>query len=469
MEVCRKLTYNSISAPRYRSFAGCVLHRRTSSSHQHGVVFSQDSIIYEHWKASARSGESWQSVSSRNAFRRCTKHDGTNEWKKVDHEPLAKSREKPQRESSVKTQLLTHFLPVGYPASVSPCYGNYAFNTFIASIAGSASMVLSTQSLLLAIGVVGMHSTQAGILAGAINWVLKDGLSQAGAILWTSLSARNYDDHPKMWRMVAAITLDVAAGIELISPFLTETKGAVLAAACAAGTLKNVGFLTASASRAALHQALSQDGRNLADVTAKAGSQSIVAGLVGTALGIGASNVLQGKPDVLLSYGICFIGLASVHQLFNYYALKSVAFDSLDRHRAQMVLDRFMRDGQIMDPTLVAEQEPVLNQLTSQGGDLRIGVGVAFHSSSVIHENSKYLISQEKGSVFLTFMKDASPEDQLEALYHALLLSKGRSEDRPPPGISKRLTDAGWDVQRTNIEPRGECVRLSVGTKEILL
>lgn len=322
-----------------------------------------------------------------------------------------------------------------------------------------------------------MNTTQAGILAGAINWVLKDGIAQAGAILLTSLSARNYDDHPKMWRILAAITLDVAAAIELATPFLTETKGAVLAAACAAGMLKNVGFLTASASRAALHQALTQNGTNLADVTAKAGSQSMAAGLAGTAVGIGASNILQDRPDVLWCYGMCFIGLAVVHEAFNYFAVKSVAFDNLDLQRARMVMDRIIRDGQIMDPAQVAEQEPILTQgVSTDNINLHVGVGVEFHPNPTINKDSTYMISQQNCTVFLTFMKDALPADQLNALYHARLLMNNvrLSTDKhyhpsPPSDLLQRLSDAGWDIERTNIEPRGDCVRISIGATEKLL
>lgn len=66
--------------------------------------------------------------------------------------------------------LINHFLPARYPYSVCPSYTTYASYCFLGSVAGSSAMVLSTQALLIAVG-VGTHS--AAPLAGALNWVMK--------------------------------------------------------------------------------------------------------------------------------------------------------------------------------------------------------------------------------------------------------------------------------------------------------
>ena len=132
----------------------------------------------------------------------------------------------------------------------------------------------------------------APLLAGAWNWVVKDGIGQLGGVLVASrLSqfSKTLDADPKRWRMTAALSLDMAAGIEIVTPLAPSVW--VLPLAVAANLLKNIGFLTASASRAALHQSLATAG-NLADVTAKAGSQSMAAGTIGTFLGVGFSTSL---------------------------------------------------------------------------------------------------------------------------------------------------------------------------------
>ena len=102
--------------------------------------------------------------------------------------------------------------------------------------------------------------------------------------------------------MVAATALDGATLLEILSPLCHSSF--VLPIASIANIGKNIGFLTASASRASLHQSLAVTG-NLGDVTVKAGSQSMAASLVGTSLGIGLSSLLS--HDVL-NFGLCFVG-----------------------------------------------------------------------------------------------------------------------------------------------------------------
>ena len=103
--------------------------------------------------------------------------DDARAWKKLE----APQAQKIQATSSsiqdyIFTNVISHFLPAQYPQSVQPEYAKFTSFCFAASIAGSAGMVLSTQTLLLAVGVVGSHQVQtAGIMAGALNWVLKDG------------------------------------------------------------------------------------------------------------------------------------------------------------------------------------------------------------------------------------------------------------------------------------------------------
>ena len=145
-----------------------------------------------------------------------------------------------------------HFLPARYPYSVCPSYGRYASYCFMGSVAGSSAMVLSTQALLLAVG-VGTYS--AAPLAGALNWVMKDGIGQLGGVIFASQlgkggidfdywrgrkfgwlyspqnKARNLsgnfqrgtaDSNPKRWRMVAALALDLSTLLEICTPMMGE-------------------------------------------------------------------------------------------------------------------------------------------------------------------------------------------------------------------------------------------------------
>ena len=101
--------------------------------------------------------------------------DGSNKWKRVK-----KQSDNSFNVMDLSKEAMTHFLPAQYPKSVAPGYFKFVSYYFIASVAGSASMVLSTQTLLLAVGVAGANAHQAGIMAGAFNWVMKDFAGQVG-------------------------------------------------------------------------------------------------------------------------------------------------------------------------------------------------------------------------------------------------------------------------------------------------
>lgn len=302
---------------------------------------------------------------------------------------------------------LHHFLPAKYPKSVCSSYSSYATYCFLGSIAGSAGMVLSTQALLVAVG-VGTQS--AAPMAAALNWVMKDGVGQLGGVLFASqlgsggmdmeywrikfrrkqqssppkkirrggnFQQGTADSNPKRWRMVAALALDLSTLLEICTPMMGPEW--FLPCASVANIGKNVGFLAASASRAAIHQSLSMGGSttpaaasvvddtsvvhslpadppkkmvasaatsssNLGDVTAKAGSQSIMASLLGTALGIFLSQTFcpnHGTVGILAG----FVVLSAVHQVCTYQAVKVVPIRSLDRHRLHIVLTSYISDN----------------------------------------------------------------------------------------------------------------------------
>lgn len=172
-----------------------------------------------------------------------------------------------------KFTFLSPFLPAGYPSSVSRPYLGYSSWQMGASIASSLNMVLATQSLLFAIG-LGAGSIP---MAAALNWIIKDGLGQVGGVLYASMVNNKFDADPKRWRMVSALALDGAIALEIATP-LFPTHFLLLASIANIG--KNVAWLSASATRANMHQSFSKVG-NLADVTAKAGSQSIAASILG--------------------------------------------------------------------------------------------------------------------------------------------------------------------------------------------
>jgi len=374
-----------------------------------------------------------------------------------------------------------HFLPANYPHSVSPSYLTYATYCGCGAVAGSAAMVLSTQALLVAVG-VGTQS--AAPMAAALNWVMKDGLGQLGGVIFASQLGKggldveywrnrmgkwnpslfenknkkrgNFqrgtaDTNPKRWRMVAALALDLSTLLEIFTPWL----GPELFLPCAsiANVGKNVGFLAASASRAAIHQSLCAGGSslvaensegseskksfsseltssgdckkkrkapsaaitgsNLGDVTAKAGSQAIVASLLGTAVGIFLSQTFcsdHGTAGILAG----FVVLSAIHQVCTYKALRAVPLKTLDRHRLHLLLDDYVAknyenivDGNtnggfaecdVLTPFEIAERESFLPVVSPDDSVNWLSVGAPLSSicPDGMEELDKMMVISEK-------------------------------------------------------------------------
>ncbi|KAL7533450.1 hypothetical protein ACHAWF_004502 [Thalassiosira exigua] len=425
--------------------------------------------------------------------------------------------------------LAHHFLPARYPRSVCPSYATYATYCFLGSTAGSASMVLSTQALLVAVG-VGTQS--AAPMAAALNWVLKDGAGQLGGVLFASQLGKggmdfgrwrdklrppkwlplpggrkcdesedkrgNFqrgtaDTNPKRWRMVAAMALDLSALLEICTPLMGP--GWFLPCASVANVGKNVGFLAASASRAAIHQSLCVGGRggekpasnaetrsessarssNLGDVTAKAGSQAILASLLGTGVGIFLSRTFCsdfGTGGIFAG----FVALSAVHQVCTYKAVKAVPLRSLDRHRLHIVLSSYMgalceegegchesiaeeleerqkRYGKVLTPAQVAEKESFMPMMPPDDSVQWLAIGdpltticpsgvaelerllfrnatakslVSSDTEHLDDENAfdpnlfeKYILKVRRGIVQLTFLEGATDDDLLRGMFHA--------------------------------------------------
>jgi hypothetical protein len=297
--------------------------------------------------------------------------------------------------------------------------------------------------------------------------------------------------------MVAAMAVDLAALLELTAPVLMHASpGSILPLACAANVLKNIGFLAASASRAALHQSLALAG-NLADVTAKSGSQSMAAGLLGTAAGIGLSSILGHDPTHFL-WGFC--GLAAIHQGCNYVSLKAVSLRHFNRQRLSTVLEYYVRSDKVLSPGQVAAKERFL-PFVDEGFLNKLSIGspllticpagsdqLARLLGAAGFAQENYLVNLDiEGSIYLVFFENASGEDVILGMLHATLLNdKIQSDDELPlaepidliasthqqaqetfPRLLNSLHEVGWNTGTdvTIIEPRGAC-RLALLQRE---
>jgi Vitamin B6 photo-protection and homoeostasis len=267
------------------------------------------------------------------------------------------------RPSKYINRILCQLLPFGYPSSVKTGYGRFAAFQFLAAILGTVCGVISMQSLFHAVG-IGSSSTPA--IAAALNWIIKDGLGQLGGVLFASAVNSKFDADPKRWRLMAAVSLDLSCFIEVLSPL---APGYFLIIASIANVGKNISYLAASSSRAAIHKSFAIH-ENLGDVTAKTGSQSILASLIGTSIGISAASYMG---DQFLYTTAFFLACSCTGLFSTYLSLKHVVINTFTITKLDVILDNFFANDIIMTPEQVMRREVCLGVLASPLPKLHIG------------------------------------------------------------------------------------------------
>ncbi|KAJ1995369.1 hypothetical protein GGI25_004306 [Coemansia spiralis] len=222
---------------------------------------------------------------------------------------------------------------------MSPEYLSYAKWQFVHNVLGAASGVLATQTMLYAMGL------GAGVLplSAAINWVIKDGFGQLGGVIYATMVGQKFDSDPKHQRFWSAVWLQTATWLEMLTPLFPHLFVVI---GSVANIGKNISWLAMSATKASINKTFCLR-ENLGDLTAKHGSQSTAAGLIGTALGI----LIGGTMDIsvyTLILGFIPISIASLWG--NYKSLLYTITPTLNVERTRHMLDEAIlsRNGDLV-------------------------------------------------------------------------------------------------------------------------
>ena len=236
----------------------------------------------------------------------------------------------------VKDWLGSVFLPVGYPESVgsSTRYVSYVGWQALHHACSSANGALASAFLLYS---AGFGSAAALPTAGALNWILKDGLGQGATLLVTRLVSRDFDSSTRLWYVLAALQLDVAVCMEIGTWSLPQSFFVPVAAA--ANCLKGLAWMTGGATRTAFHVSFARMG-NIGDITAKAASQTICASLVGTWGGLAIASMVH--QDVVFAGLACAV-ISSVHIFSSYKSAMHVPLRTLDAFRLKRIAEGVVR------------------------------------------------------------------------------------------------------------------------------
>ncbi|XP_016092025.1 RUS family member 1 [Sinocyclocheilus grahami] len=329
------------------------------------------------------------------------------------------------------------FLPQGYPESASEDYLQYQLWDTVQAFSSSLSGTLATQASLRGVGVGNQEAT---VAAATITWLLRDGTGMLGRILFAWLKGSKLDSEAKKWRLFADILNDVAMFMEIAAPHFPPFFTLIV---CIAGIFRSIVGVAGGATRAALtvHQARRN---NMADISAKDGSQETLVNLAGLLVSLALIPLVTDNP--LLTF-ILFFLFTALHLFANYKAVRSVVMETLNEARLSIVLHRYLLDGQLLSPVEANEKEPVFLSL---GKTVPIKLGVRLGDivqepgelQLALKNNSKpYLIAIKNGTVCVCLGSDASVHDEIMAACQALCLRAVLHDDSSLGDALKQLSN----------------------------
>uniref|UniRef100_A0AAQ5XML2 RUS family member 1 n=1 Tax=Amphiprion ocellaris TaxID=80972 RepID=A0AAQ5XML2_AMPOC len=310
------------------------------------------------------------------------------------------------------------FLPQGYPESVSGDYLQYQFWDTVQAFSSSLSGTLATQASLRGVGVGNQEAT---VAAATVTWLLRDGTGMLGRILFAWRKGSKLDSEAKKWRLFADVLNDIAMFMEILAPYFPAFFTLIV---CTAGIFKSIVGVAGGATRAALtvHQARRD---NMADISAKDGSQETLVNLAGLLVSLILIPLVTDNPVLTLSLFFLFTVL---HLFANYKAVRSVVMETFNEARLSIVLQQYLRDERILNPLEANQREPV-----SLGNGARESQadGHNFQSISSRLADTQHCFNLQITSCIACIFNNRS-----------MVLLKSS------PGVEA----AGWDIKRTLLD-----------------
>jgi hypothetical protein len=280
----------------------------------------------------------------------------------LDHQQqlefIAHSRTNSQQtRRTISNFLITTFLPIGYPSSVKSEYLTYQIYDTIQALSSYLRSVLCTHALLVAAGV---GTTDANAMSAAITWIIKDGIGMFFSIFFTSTCSIYFGSYIKEWRLFADLINDLALSIDLVTPFFPRDLHLYILTISA--ICKTMCGISANSTKLCITNHLCLQA-NEADVNAKEGSQETAVCLIGLILGMIMSQFLASSSSSPSSSSyVLFIFLTSLHVYCNYYAVKCLQLQSINRTRGYLL---FKSSLSLLFPSSLLDSESHQSHLLS--------------------------------------------------------------------------------------------------------
>ncbi|KAH9518633.1 rus1 protein C16orf58 [Bulinus truncatus] len=373
-----------------------------------------------------------------------------------------------QIDSSVRHSSVSHlfrniFLPQGYPDSVSQDYLQYQIWDTIQAFASSITGALAAHAVLKGVGVGDETAT---VLGATISWLLKDGTGMVGRILFAWAKGNGLDCDAKRWRLFADVLNDSAIFLDILAPCFRSSFTVIV---CISGVFRSIVGVAGGATRAALtqHQARRN---NMADVSAKDGSQETLVNLVALICNLIILPLVSGQQIIIW---LLFLFFTLLHLFSNYKAVTSVCMETLNQARFHYIVKHYLTTGDVLDVKTVNLMEPVLFPV-KRPLNIRLGVSLgeatrslSFSSLMEVYERSMtgYIlaIDYKRGNINIVLSQSSDTLDQIQACFHAELLNFIIDQNKRGQELNPKLKHLGKLVAESQqIKPVNEEMVTSV-------
>lgn len=325
--------------------------------------------------------------------------------------------------SKILDFLNSSFLPENCKTTVSKDYLWFTTFNFLQNVVNCCIGVISTQQLLRA---VGLSSSRELGKSASLSWVLKDGIGRLGAIIFGSFIGNRFDADPKRWRLWGDIMYALGIGTEIISPIFPRY---FLLIASVANMVKATSYMLRLPTTAAIRRSFAKR-ENFGDISAKSNSQEVLSNLIGTFLGIGLSIVFSYSWwQLSIAYIIYFI----LFFLLNYLGVKGLQLRTLNLQRSLLLGWSYWKHSRVSTVEEINYRENViLPSMLSFGRYIHVGVslrdlnltGTELALLLDKYRHAKYLLTIQRGQVYIVFHMEARVKDELQAILQATFLSE---------------------------------------------
>ncbi len=266
----------------------------------------------------------------------------------------------------VKRVLSDLFLPIGYPTSVNQGYIQYQFYDSIQGLCSYLRGVVCTSAVLTAAGV---GDAEAVATSAAVQWAMKDGCGMIGGLLFSYYSSVYFDSHVKEFRLFADVMNDIGLLLDMATPIICKNQKYLLYVSIAATLCRVMCGMSAGATKNSITMHFAKN--NVADLSAKEGTQETLVSLIGMVLGIALARFLQdleNAEDLIQVHGysdseadpisimasyfyrnnatiatwFVFLLLTWIHVWANYVGVKILRLRTLNHERCKVALTRIV-------------------------------------------------------------------------------------------------------------------------------